>query len=406
MGQQLSEELIAQIGPGPYDQLTDLGGNKTIVNAELLFSGVSPIRIEASGEALCAEELPLTGSGTASIREPFVPNEIGMHLVPVEIDGQENLAAVEVQDTVAPKLTVTVDVWYLNARKDAEFFAAAEDATETTLAFLQEPDWTLETQQVTVTAIDAGGNRAETTFTLTLEADSQPPVLYGARDRFCYRDEAVAYLLDVFAEDDCDGTVEVHVDTSAVDPQKVGVYPVTYTAADRAGNTVEKTVRFSVVEPKVTEEEAETVAREILSEILTDDMTIYEQIEAIYNYVFRNVHYVGRSDKTDWRSEAVRGLTTGKGDCFTSYSSARLLMEHTDAEIMSVERYGGSTRHYWLLVNVGSGWYHFDVCNAGPGKKRCFMWTNEQTNAVSHHFWRYNQSLYPPVATERYNGGK
>ena len=26
MGQQLSEELIAQIGPGPYDQLTDLGG--------------------------------------------------------------------------------------------------------------------------------------------------------------------------------------------------------------------------------------------------------------------------------------------------------------------------------------------------------------------------------------------
>ena len=23
---------------------------------------------------------------------------------------------------------------------------------------------------------------------------------------------------------------------------------------------------------------------------------------------------------------------------------------------------GGSSRHYWQLVNVGSGWYHFDAC--------------------------------------------
>ena len=65
---------------------------------------------------------------------------------------------------------------------------------------------------------------------------------------------------------------------------------------------------------------------------------------------------------------------------------------------MSVERLGGATRHYWLLVNVGSGWYHFDACNAGQAKNRCFMWTNEQCK-VKAYFWRFEESNYPEIAT-------
>ena len=163
---------------------------------------------------------------------------------------------------------------------------------------------------------------------------------------------------------------------------------------------------MTVVAAKVSEEDAEAAAQKVLKQILTDDMSLAQQIEAIYNYVFRNIHYVATSNKTDWRSEAVRGLTTGKGDCFTYYAAARLLLEHTDAQILSVERKGGSTHHYWLLVNIGTGWYHYDACNAGTGKKRCFMWTNAQKDAVSTRFWRYEESLYPPVATQPYRGGK
>ena len=52
---------------------------------------------------------------------------------------------------------------------------------------------------------------------------------------------------------------------------------------------------------------------------------------------------------------------------------------------------------------MGTGWYHFDACNAGKAKNRCFMWTNEQTTAISKGFWRFDESLYPPVATEPYD---
>ena len=144
------------------------------------------------------------------------------------------------------------------------------------------------------------------------------------------------------------------------------------------------------------------VAQEIIAKVLKPGMTLDEQVEALYNYVFKNVHYVGSSNKKDWRSEAVRGLTTGKGDCFTSYACLRLLLEHTGAELMSVERSGGRTHHYWMLVNLGSGWYHVDACNTGKAKKRCFMWTNAQKNKVSKSFWRFDESLYPPIATEPY----
>ncbi|MBR4761420.1 MAG: transglutaminase, partial [Clostridia bacterium] len=45
-----------------------------------------------------------------------------------------------------------------------------------------------------------------------------------------------------------------------------------------------------------------------------------EKLKAVFDYTRGHVRYVGNSDKSDWRKEAVRGFKTGKGDCFTFYS--------------------------------------------------------------------------------------
>jgi len=226
------------------------------------------------------------------------------------------------------------------------------------------------------------------------------------RDRYCYVDEPTQYLSEVYAWDDCDGDVEVTVDASAVDISRVGNYTAVYSATDSYGNTTTKTAVIRVVASKVGEDRAQELADEIIAEILTDDMTLAEQIEAIYDYVFNNVHYIATSSKQDWRGEAVRGLTTGRGDCFTSYAAARLLLEQTDAQIVSVQRMDDVAHHYWMLVNIGTGWYHFDACRTGAAKKRCFMWTDAQTERVSKKYWHYDKTLYPPVATEPFSGGK
>lgn len=387
--------------------LTDRGGNVTTVYSTLLFSNVTPTAVEARGMALTAEELLPEGTYTeAAFDMQFIPNKPGQHVLRMTIDGAENLAVINVQDTTPPEITVRRSDWYLDTPVPAGSLAAAADVTETEIEYLTEPDWTKEKQEVTLAATDTSGNRSETTFTLTLTQDVEPPELYGVRDRYCYVNEPCAYLAEVFAWDDRDGDVTVAVDASKVDLTKLGNYPVTYTAADRCGNAVSKEAVLHVVTAKVEEDYAHSIAEKILAKILTDGMTLPEQVEAIYDYVYTHIRYNAKSDKQDWRSEAVRGLTIGRGDCFTSYAAARLLLEETDAEILSVQRSGEDTHHYWLLVNVGTGWYHFDACNAWTGIYRCFMWTDAQTRIFSSSYWRYDKTLYPAVATEPYKGGK
>ena len=80
----------------------------------------------------------------------------------------------------------------------------------------------------------------------------------------------------------------------------------------------------------------------------------------------------------------------------------RALLDELSVEYMSVKRLGGRTQHFWVIVNIGTGWYHFDPTLAPRHKHKCFMWTNEQCK-VKPYFWRYEQSKYPDIATERFN---
>ena len=77
------------------------------------------------------------------------------------------------------------------------------------------------------------------------------------------------------------------------------------------------------------------------------------------------------------------------------------LLDELGVEYMSVTRLGGRSRHYWTIVNIGTGWYHFDAINYYKWN-RCFMWTDAQC-AINEDFWRYDSSLYPELATERFD---
>lgn len=383
--------------------LKDLGGNETHLTTSALFTPITPKTVEArNGELLASELLP---DGDAVFAEPFIADTPGTYALDAVVNGEACLALVHVTDTVAPELQAEDAVWYTDAPKAAEeFLTVLEDETAVTVSYASEPDWSSERPQtVTVRATDLGGNTSEVSFVLTLSPDTEAPKLYGVKDRTLYVNEPISYYLEIHAADNCDEEVSVTVDNSKVDFTKRGKYSVTYTATDAAGNQTKKSCTFTFVPATVSEEEANALAEQVLSEILTDGMSLAEQVEAIYDYVFTHIRYVGDSDKTDWRKEAKRGIEKGKGDCFTYYAVARLLLEQTDAEMMSVKRKSTQTRHYWLLVNVGTGWYHFDACNVGAAEARCFMWTNAQTSAHSHYFWRYEESLYPAVATERYS---
>ena len=216
-----------------------------------------------------------------------------------------------------------------------------------------------------------------------------------------YVGEPVAYFAQVSVTDNADEPEDVTltVDNAAVNMYQAGGYNVTYTATDRAGNTAQKKVRLYFLKPTVSEEKLQAKVQEVLSKIVTDDMTMGQKAWAIFRYVHDNFTFGYTSNKRDWKYEAWRGLTRRHGDCFTYDAAARVLLEGVGAQVMFIQRDSGY-RHYWLMVNVGTGWYHFDPLNSGPSRRfECFMLTTEETDGLYHFFWRYDHKVYPDTPT-------
>lgn len=381
-------------------RLTDLGGNYTDLSASLLLTHAEPVTVEARMQPLRPEEcMPPERTEQAVFRETFIPDTVGTYSLDLIVNGTDELALVEVRDTVAPVISAGAYSWYTNHPVAlSELCTELSDVTDITVSCEPEIDWSMEgTQEINLTATDEGGNHSCAKLLLTLVHDTEKPVLYGVVNRNSYAGEPVAYFSEVFAEDNLDEHLQIEVDNSEVNINKAGTYRVTYYVTDTDGNSATASCTLKIVAASVTDETVQELARSVLGEILTTEMTKTEQLEAVFNYVRGHVRYVGTSDKNDWRKEAERGFRTGRGDCFTFYSVTRALLDQLDIEYMSVTRKGGRTRHYWVIVNVGTGWYHFDPTIAPQHKHRCFMWTNKQCK-VKPYFWRFEESKYPQIA--------
>lgn len=224
--------------------------------------------------------------------------------------------------------------------------------------------------------------------TSTPSPDTEPPVIKGPHDMSVAVGMTLSYRSGVTAVDEEDGPVKLEVDASAVDLNKPGEYPVIYRARDKSGNESEITVTLTVAAvagvndddptadvsgedpaqaelPPIKEVTAEMVDEEadrILKKILAPSMSQWEQARAIYNYVHTHVKYVGSSDKSSWLMGAYVGFTRSRGDCYNYFACSKALLTKAGIPNVDLYRVGGSTDHYWQLVNVGNGWYHFDAC--------------------------------------------
>lgn len=379
-------------------RLTDAGGNSTDVPAQVLFSSFGSLTVEARNGPLTGDDL---GRPEAQPLD-FMADALGTWPVRVQVGDGTEIAMVTLVDTTGPVLTLREGPFYTHHDLTPEQLVAAEDVTGAALSFVQAPDPESDQPQTfTVRAVDPLGNETVSAFSLTLSVDTTPPVLYGVVNVGGYVGEPIAYFKEAYAEDDVDGRVDMTVDSEVILSRK-GKYTVTYTAMDKSGNSASKTCVYSLVEPVVTDEQVHQMAQAILSEIVSDDMVTAEKLLAVFEYVRGRIHYTGVSNKTDWRREAIRGNQEGRGDCFTTYCLTRSLLDELHIPYMSVTRRGGSTRHYWVIVNIGTGWYHYDPLITRVHKHRCFMWTTKQCQ-VKPYFWRFHEENFPAIATEPFD---
>lgn len=387
--------------------VTDAGANRTVVETELIISPVVPSLTWEIGSPQPTVQDFVYGEANATIVTDFNTidfSKLGTHSVVVEWNATQYTVELKLVDTIAPAFEMRdITAYAFVPRTVEEFVTASSDATPIMFMYNQEPDFThIGTQDVTILAVDEAGNQTTQTATLTLIEDTEPPTITGAVDMVVYMGRSVSYKSHVKAQDNCPEGLSFTVDSSQVNLKAVGVYPVTYTAKDPAGNTTSVTINVTVKEETYSLDEVNMYADQVLSSIITEGMSQYDKAFAIFKYTKRNIGYINDSGKGDYVKAAYEGLVYHRGDCYVYASTAKVLLDRAGIKNMDIERIpAGNEMHYWNLVDIedGHGWYHFDTT---PRQVRAemFLWTDAQLMEYSHanyNCYNYDRSRYPVI---------
>lgn len=295
----------------------------------------------------------------------------------------------------------------------SEFINNIDGVEGISCEFVNQPDLNKEGKSEVKILVKANdGSKKEFSASLEIYEDTTAPVIEGVVDRHFNIGDNITYLKGIKAIDDMEGEISIEVDKSKIEfdengKVKEGNYQVIYTATDKAGNKTEQTATFYFELNGVNDEMIDEAVDKALALIIKEDMTLEQKAYAIYNYTYDNIAYTGVSTKGDYRVEAYNGLTNFQGDCYTYFAVAKILLNKIGAKTIDVERAPGvrNDHHYWLLVDLGSGYYHFDATRRAHYFNG-FMATDAQTQQYSTNvvrgFYHIDTTLYPATPTTEF----
>lgn len=225
--------------------------------------------------------------------------------------------------------------------------------------------------------------------------DTTPPYVRGS-DVNVYCGGTISYRKYITVRDDSGMECSVEINSSAVDLDTIGRYPVEFVASDPSGNKAAGKYYVNVIQrpadpAKDLDGYIHQQASALLAKITTANMNQMQKAYAIYYWVKHNIYYTEKSDKSDWRLGAKQGFQTHTGDCFVSFAvSKALLMEAgiQNADVVKLRADDKDARHYWSFINVGTGWYHFDSTAYRVGHDYFFMLTDAELKAWDDKYYK------------------
>lgn len=229
--------------------------------------------------------------------------------------------------------------------------------------------------------------------------DTIPPVIEGVRDREIMAGDTIAYRDGIIVSDNMTENPVLTIEADQVNLKKAGTYQVMYRATDDALNETVQMMHVTVLDRGVDLEEMDAMADEILEKILTKDMDPMTKLRKIYDWVRQNMGYCAQPAKDDWMKGAYEGLKNRTGDCYIYFAVTKELLTRAGIENRDIAKVKENSNHYWNLVNIGDGWYHFDTTPRNS-KGEFFMLTNEQILEYSSHHMNshaYDENLYQDV---------
>lgn len=238
--------------------------------------------------------------------------------------------------------------------------------------------------------------------------DAEAPMVM-ADDIYVTVGGTVAYKKNVRAYDnvDADDTLTIEIIRDGVDLNTEGQYTYTANVTDASGNTGSDTATIHVLPADANVaniDEVNDLADAVLEKILKEDMTKKEIIKAIYDWIRKNTRYSTYDQESDYVLGAYDGFTDHTGNCFTYAAMAKFLLTRAgidNIDIVKVVPEGATDipTHFWNLVNIGEGWYHYDVTPRKDGSTFFYITDAKLHEYSDNHNYthRYDESLYPEI---------
>lgn len=390
--------------------------------------------IFAQGSASCTKTVTVTrfqlfdtitvkmGDEPVPLRK-FVPNEkidaafkgttpadipadsCGSFQLTVTCDGRDYPVTYLITEDIPPEaegLKVTTEAGVLP--QPETLVGEITDHSQVTVAYVKEPQITMVgVHKVQLVLTDAFGNTAQVNSTVEVVPAKDGPGFTGLEELHIQVGNTISYKAGITCTDPEDGELSFTVEAGSVDNKTLGTYTAYYTATDSDGHTL--TVPRTIVIQDKAEAAVEKYARDILADIITEDMTRDQKIYKVYQYTKANVKFVGSSDKSSIVRAAYEGFTTGKGDCYTYYAMNVIFLNMLGIENLEVTRVGGTSRHWWNLVLHDDGkYYHVDSCPKAIYLDGQTYWkmtdsdldtytNNKQVAAHRSHYYTYDKTL-------------
>lgn len=353
-------------------QISDLGNNKIIETSTVFITQVKDkVTIEAGTPAPTIDDFLME----ERTNETFITKidslklVVGVYPIEIQIGDRILVSRLEVIDTIAPMATVVeLKAFVSDSIPASKFVKNIVDASKVTVSYKENIDITAKegTFEPVILLTDAGNNVTELIGKIVVIKDTEPPVFSGSglRNRTVYISESFNVRSQVYAVDNRDGTVSISV-SGSVDFSKVGTYPITFTAKDKAGNSATEKITVTVIThppfvPKgdTGNSELNALVDKLFSKMLHGDMSTYQVTKIIYDFG-RTIHYQAGPWASEWTERAIWTIKNRVGNCYGRMYAMEAMFVR--AGIANRERIKYNGEHSWNQVDIGKGWQNVDI---------------------------------------------
>ena len=355
-------------------------------------------------------------------------NMIGSYNITVKSGEYKTKSVLNIVDDVPPVAQPVPQTVYLHNLPDPnDCITDLQDISDVTVDFTE--DSVANTPGSTVLKVvltDAYGNSSIVEVPVEVVDDHTPPVIEGCEDLIFYVNDLPSFREGITVRDDHDPNPKLSVDSSKVLMDKVGVYPLTYTAVDAAGNESSVSVEVHVIDEneniedvakkskrktrystkrrnvdysKATTKDAYAAARKIYNRICTSSMSKVQKGLKIFYWVNHNIGF-SRGVKTykSWAPAVCQTLAKRASTCYGQWAVCKALCDLAGIPNKMVSRVGGY--HKWCLCYLNGGWYHCDATRFSGAPKHYFSYMKTDKEIIKAYGYHvFNKDKYPKRCT-------